>query len=233
MAQHRLTKQRGTNGIRGRERGADGASTSPDDGAAAARQRPREREAEPILRQRSREIQKFGEMIRMPIGLSEKVRAQSAASLNAILADTITLRDLYKKHHWQVSGHTFYQLHLLFDKHAEEQDELIDKVAERIQILGGISVAMGADVGEMTRIPRPPMGREEVPVQITRLLEAHELILKASREAAEQASDAGDEGTNDLLISDVVRTNELQVWFVAEHVVDTPLVKAAGTTESD
>ena len=208
MARHRLGKSKGSNGNHGR------------DGSAGAG------EAEPILKQRPREIQKLGEMIRMPIGLDEKARAASAENLNQILADSITLRDLYKKHHWQVAGHTFYQLHLLFDKHAEEQSELVDQIAERIMLLGGISIAMAHDVAETTRIPRPPTGREEVPVQITRLLEAHELILKAAREAAEQASDGGDEGTNDLLISDVVRTNELQVWFVAEHVVDTPMVKS-------
>lgn len=209
MAKNRLGKAKGSNG-----RGNDGASR-------------RSREAEPILKQRAREIQKFGQTIRMPIGLDERTRAAGVKNLNQILADTITLRDLYKKHHWQVSGHTFYQLHLLFDKHAEEQSELIDEIAERIMMLGGVSVAMGADVGEMTRIARPPMGREEPPVQIARLLEAHELILKAAREAAEQAADAGDDGTNDLLISDVVRTNEMQVWFVAEHVVDTPMVRTS------
>jgi len=101
-----------------------------------------------------------------------------------------------------------------------------EEIAERIQLLGGISVAMAADVAELTRIERPPTGREEVPVQISRLLAAHELIIKDARKVAEEASDAGDEGTNDLLISDVVRTNELQAWFVAEHVVDTPLVHA-------
>ena len=210
MARNRLGKGRGSNGNHG-----DGTATSS-------------REAEPILNQRPREIQKFGEMIRMPIGLDEKTRAASAENLNKILADTITLRDLYKKHHWQVAGHTFYQLHLLFDKHAEQQDELIDELAERIMMLGGVSVAMAHDVAETTRIQRPPTGREEVPVQITRLLDAHEIILKASRAAAEEAGETGDEGTNDLLISDVVRTNEMQVWFVAEHVVDTPLVKTRG-----
>jgi starvation-inducible DNA-binding protein len=51
--------------------------------------------------------------------------------LNQLLADTITLRELYKKHHWQVAGPTFYQLHLLFDRHAERQDELVDAIAER------------------------------------------------------------------------------------------------------
>jgi starvation-inducible DNA-binding protein len=162
----------------------------------------------------------------MPLGLDEKVCAASVAALNQLLADTMTLRDLYKKHHWQVAGHTFYQLHLLFDKHYKEQSELVDSIAERIQLLGGISLAMAHDVAETTRIPRPPRGREEVPVQLSRLLEAHEMILRAARQAAREAAEAGDDGTNDLLVSEVVRTNELQTWFLAEHLVDTPLVRA-------
>jgi starvation-inducible DNA-binding protein len=183
--------------------------------------------AKPILHQKAKEIQPYGKIARMPLGLDEKVCAQSAENLNQVLADTMTLRDLYKKHHWQVAGHTFYQLHLLFDKHYEEQDELVDTIAERIQLLGAISIAMAADVAETTIITRPPRGREEVPVQISRLLEAHEAILKEARTMAGQADDAGDDGTNDLLVSDVIRTNELQVWFIAEHLVDVPLVKAA------
>lgn len=164
----------------------------------------------------------------MPIGLSEQVRRESAENLNQLLADTMTLRDLYKKHHWQVAGHTFYQLHLLFDKHYEEQADLIDKIAERIMMLGGISIAMAADVAEITQIARPPKGREEVPVQISRLLEAHELILTQARKMARNAADEGDDGTNDLLVSQVIRTNESQVWFVAEHVVEMPMVNANG-----
>src|ERR1700737_1243211 len=183
-------------------------------------------EAQPLLGQRGEVIQDFGETIRLPIALSEEACSESIRLLNQILADTITLRDLYKKHHWQVAGHTFYQLHLLFDKHYEEQDKLVDEIAERIQLLGGISIAMAADVAEMTRIERPPLGREEVPVQISRLLEAHETILRETREAAEKADENGDAGTNDLLVSDVLRTNELQVWFVAEHVVDVPSVRS-------
>ena len=184
--------------------------------------------AAPILHQKAEEIQPYGKVTRMPIALDEQVRAQSIENLNQLLADTMTLRDMYKKHHWQVAGHTFYQLHLLFDKHHGEQDELVDSIAERIQLLGGISLAMAADVAETTMIPRPPRGREEAPVQISRLLEAHELILKEARTMAKQAQEAGDDGTNDLIVSDVIRTNELQAWFVAEHVVDVPLVRAAG-----
>jgi starvation-inducible DNA-binding protein len=193
--------------------------------ASATTRAPRD-EARPITHQRGREIQEFGAISRMPIGLSEKVCKQSVTWLNQVLVDTMTLRDLYKKHHWQVAGHTFYALHLLFDKHFEEQAELVDSIAERIQLLGGLAIAMAPDVAEMTNIERPPRGREEVPVQISRLLEAHELIVKEVREFAGKASDAGDDGTNDLLVSDVLRTNELQAWFVAEHVVDEPLVRA-------
>jgi starvation-inducible DNA-binding protein len=103
---------------------------------------------------------------------------------------------------------------------------LVDMIAERIQLLGAISLAMAADIAETTIIPRPPRGREEVPVQISRLLEAHEIILKEARTMAAQADEAGDDGTNDLLVSNVIRSNELQVWFLAEHLVDVPVVHA-------
>jgi starvation-inducible DNA-binding protein len=181
----------------------------------------------PLIHQRAHETQPFTSVIKLPIALDIDVCRKSVELLNQILADTCTLRDLYKKHHWQVSGPTFYQLHLLFDKHFAEQSALVDQLAERIQLLGGISIAMSHDVAETTMIPRPPKGREEPPVQISRLLEAHELILKEARTAARLAAEAGDDGTNDLLVSDLIRTNELQVWFLSEHIVDTPLVKAA------
>lgn len=188
------------------------------------------RSAAPLTEQRAREIQAFGSVVTMPIALAEDTRRASADNLNQLLADTITLRDLYKKHHWQVSGPTFYQLHLLFDKHFNEQNELVDLIGERIMILGGVSIAMSADVAETTRVPRPPKGREEVPVQISRLLEAHQIVLEEARAMARTAAEQGDDGTNDLLVSNVIRTNEMQVWFVAEHVVDGPLVRADGQT---
>jgi starvation-inducible DNA-binding protein len=178
--------------------------------------------AQPKVHQRAAEIQAFGTIAKLPNGLSEKVCQESVGRLNQILADTMTLRDMYKKHHWQVSGPTFYQLHLLFDKHFGEQVELVDQIAERIQMLGGLSYAMAADVAENTNIPRPPKGREEVPVQISRLLTAHEIILQGARASARKAAEMGDDATNDLLVSDVIRTNEMQVWFLAEHLVGAP-----------
>jgi len=182
--------------------------------------------AEPLVHQHAPEIQPYGHIVRMPLALSENVCKESVENLNQLLADTMTLRDLYKKHHWQLAGPTFYQLHLLFDKHYSEQNELVDAIAERIQVLGGVSVAMAPDVAEMTLIPRPPKGREEVPVQISRLLHAHEIVLKEARTMARLAANSGDDGSNDLIVSDVIRRNELQAWFVAEHVVSVPLTHA-------
>jgi len=180
----------------------------------------------PIAHQRAPEMQPYGHIVRMPIALSETACKESVENLNQILADTITLRDMYKKHHWQVAGPSFYQLHLLFDKHAGEQDELVDLIAERVQLLGGVSLAMAHDIAETSLIPRPPRGREEPPVQLSRLLHAHEIVIKEARAMARRAATAGDDGTNDLMVSDVIRRNELQVWFVAEHVINTPLVRA-------
>jgi starvation-inducible DNA-binding protein len=168
------------------------------------------------------ETQEFGVLAALPIGLPDSVARKSVEKLNRILADTITLRDLYKKHHWQVTGPAFYQFHLLFDKHYEEQAELVDQIAERIQLLGGISVAMAAHVAQLSRIETPPIGREDVSVQVSRLLQAHELIAKDARAQAKSAGD-DDPGTNDLLISNVLRTNELQTRFLAEHLVHTSL----------
>ena len=173
----------------------------------------------------AKEIQQFGTVIEdMPHYLDAKVRAKMCQMLNVLLADTITLRDMYKKHHWQVSGPTFYQLHLLFDAHYEKQAKLADKIGERVQLLGGISVAMGADAAQLTDIPAPPKGREEVPVQISRLLEAHKLVMQKCSDIAEAADDCGDDGTNDLAVSDILRPNEVQSWFIGQHLVEMPLI---------
>jgi starvation-inducible DNA-binding protein len=183
--------------------------------------------AQPRLNQRAAEIQAYGTVnYILPLELEEPVRLEITAQLNQVLADTMTLRDLYKKSHWQTAGPTFYQLHLLFDKHFGEQAELVDSIAERIQLLGGVSIAMAHDVAETTQIERPPRGREEVPVQISRLLNAHQVIIRETRKMARRASELGDDGSNDLLVSEVLRTNELQVWFLSEHLVNVPLVEA-------
>jgi starvation-inducible DNA-binding protein len=182
--------------------------------------------SQPWLHQHGAEIQAFGSVRQFPLGLSQDARLYSCERLNQILADSQILLALYKKHHWLMRGATFYQLHLLLDKHAEEQTKLIDEIAERIQTLGGVAVGDPRHVAEITRVPRAPNGCEEVPAMLSRLLEVHEMILIDAHDAASRTAEQGDDGSNDLIVSQVIRTNELQAWFLAEHLVDTPLVRA-------
>ena len=171
-------------------------------------------------------IQMYGTVIAdMPHRLDAETRGKMVGMLNKLLADSIQIRDMYKKHHWQVSGPTFYPLHLLFDKHFEEQVELVDTIAERIQLLGGVTVAMGGDVAKLARVPSPPRDKEEIPVQISRLLEAHKMIMESCHEIADAADKAGDDGTNDMAISDILRPNELQSWFISQHLVIEKLIE--------
>ena len=179
---------------------------------------------DPKLSAAAPQIQRYGTLRKLPIGLPDKARAGSCVVLNEILADTMVLYALYKKHHWLVAGPTFYQLHLLFDKHAEEQLVLIDDLAERVQSLGGIAVGDPRHAAELTTIPRPPDGAEEVTVMIDRTLRAHETVVKKVRAGIKTTEESEDWGSNDLLMGDVLRRHELQVWFLSEHVVDVPLI---------
>jgi starvation-inducible DNA-binding protein len=184
------------------------------------------RSSQPLLHQHGAEIQEFGTIRLLPIALAAPARMESCQLINEILADSVILHSLYKKHHWLMRGHTFYQLHLLLDKHAGEQLELVDLLAERVQTLGGVAVGDPRHAAEITTIPRPPNGVEEVPAMLSRLLEAHETIITKVRRAVTLTAANRDDGSNDMLMSDVLRGHELQVWFLAEHLVDTPVVRA-------
>jgi starvation-inducible DNA-binding protein len=183
--------------------------------------------SQPSLHQEHLEIQPFGTVRLLPLALPHDARLYSCQRVNRLLADTQILYALYKKHHWLVRGHTFYQLHLMLDKHAGEQLGLVDLMAERVQTLGGVAIGDPRHIAEITRVPRAPDGVEAVPAMLSRLLEAHEIILADAHDAAARVGKMGDDGTNDLLVSDLIRTGELETWFLAEHLVDTPLVRAS------
>ncbi len=183
------------------------------------------RSSQPLLHQHGIEVQRFGSLRLLPIALAYETRLESCQRLNQVLADSLILYSLYKKHHWLMRGHTFHQLHLLLDQHAGEQAELTDLLAERVQTLGGVAVADPRHVAEITTIPRPPNGAEAVPAMLSRLLEAHEIIITKVRDAVTRTAALRDDGTNDLLVGDVLRRHELQVWFLAEHLVDIPAVR--------
>lgn len=181
-------------------------------------------EGQPRLQQRSREIQGFQQLRSLPLGMSEEVIGQSVTLLNQVLVDTITLYNLYKKHHWQMAGPTFYELHLLLDQHAETIEGTVDLLAERIQMLGGVALGMPFDVAERTKIERPPLGGESVPSMLARTVEAHATVIRTVREGIELTERNKDYGTNDLLMSGILRMHEMQVWIISQHLVDTPLV---------
>src|SRR2546425_12279151 len=87
--------------------------------------------AQPRIHQRAAEIQQYGTVNHaLPLELEEPVRLEMPEQLNQLLADTMTLRDLYKKSHCQFAGPTFYQLNRLFAKHYTGQVELVDSIAE-------------------------------------------------------------------------------------------------------
>lgn len=203
------------------------ASTRATSSSSTARQaRSRDSSSpDPQYARLGQEVQRYGTLRDLPIGLATDARRESCQLLNEILADTTILYSLYKKAHWNVAGPTFYQLHLLFDKHAAEQLELVDLLAERVQTLGGIAAGDPRQIAELTNIERAPDGAEDVPAMITRLLQAHETVINETRAAIEATEKSKDWGSNDLLMSDVLRRNELQVWFVGEHLVDVPLIE--------
>jgi starvation-inducible DNA-binding protein len=163
-------------------------------------------------------VQPFGHLLSVRVGLSAEVRHKSVGALTRLLAHTLALRDLYKKAHWQTYGVTFYQLHLLYDKHADEQAAIADELAERIQMLGGVCLALAADVVQESRIARAPRGRESTRPQLERLVEGHSMIIGEARDLARTAAEVGDDGTNDLIIGRIIRGNEQQSWFIAEHL---------------
>jgi starvation-inducible DNA-binding protein len=163
-------------------------------------------------------IQAFGSLAPARLGLPEAVRHRSVAALNRLLAHTMALRDLYRKAHWQTSGPSFYELHLLFEKHYREQEQWMDMLAERVQTLGGVARALAIDIVEETRLARAPSGVEAATDQLRRLVDAHEFLLLEARPLAREAAAAGDDGSNDLIVGQVVRGNELQSWFVHRHL---------------
>lgn len=172
--------------------------------------------------------QSFGSLQAVRIGLPAETRHKSVQALNRLLAHSMALRDLYKKAHWQTSGAVFYALHLMFDKHYEAQLELIDALAERVQLLGGVALATAQDVVHESRIARVPRGAERPTQQLNGMLDAHEFLLNEARPLAREAAERGDDGTNDIIVSDVIRTNELQAWFVGEHLAGTDSARATG-----
>jgi len=148
------------------------------------------------------------------LGKSDNELQRSTAILQSILANTIFIYSLYKKYHWHVVGKDFYEYHLLFDKHAEQQLPIIDAVAERLRTLGEIAPGMPQDIIKNSTLKEPSGATQDPVIMVNNLLKIHEAYIQEVRGAIEITNTSGDEGTNDLLVSDVLRVHELQTWFI-------------------
>ncbi len=151
-------------------------------------------------------------------------RALSCELLNRLLADSMILHDHYKTYHWLLKGHASRELQLLLDKHSAEQRELIDLIVERVQALGGVATGP-LPVPELAVTAGPPKGEKQVAVLLSRLVEAHELIIGRTQDAITATATSQDGGTNELLRT-VLARHEQQVSSVAEYLIDTAAIGA-------
>ena len=169
--------------------------------------------AQPRLHQTAPEIQAYGSVSHsLPLELEEPVRLEITERLNQLLADTITIRDLYKKSHWQVAGPTFYQLHLLFDKHFEQQSELVDAIAERIRALGFPAPGTYTEFAKLSSIPETP-GVPPATDMVRLLVEGHEAVARTARKIFPAVEKASDEPTADLL-TQRLQVHEKTAWML-------------------
>jgi starvation-inducible DNA-binding protein len=152
------------------------------------------------------------------IVMAGKANEATIASLNRVLADSMMLRDIYKKSQWEVTGEAFYKLRALYAVHHDEQGDLIELIAERIQSLGGRCIAMPAEVIQYTTLATPPRTPELPQAQLRRLLDAHKRMLYALQAAAKRALDIGDDATHDVLTQEVIPVHTRQCMLVQLEV---------------
>lgn len=148
------------------------------------------------------------------LALNAEAVKKNHGNLQVILANTIYMYQLYKKYHWHVTGKDFYQYHLLFDKHAEQQPALIDLLAERMRTLGLNVAAMPMDVSADATLTEKEEAGHDAQAMVRNLLAAHEGYIKIVRTAIKVTEETNDAGTNDILVSNVLRVHELQTWFI-------------------
>lgn len=148
------------------------------------------------------------------LAMEPEALALVAPPLMVVLANSLYMYSLYKKYHWHVAGQDFYQYHRLFDKHAAAQLPIIDAVAERLRTIGGHADAMPADVVRLCTLKELDGVGHKPEDMVACLLHCHELYIRELRKAIDAADESDDEATEDLLVSDVLRPHELQVWFL-------------------
>lgn len=146
--------------------------------------------------------------------LSDEVTEKSCRLLQPVFANSMFMQQLYKKYHWHVQGDNFYELHILFDKHAEEHTAISNSVAERIRTLGGVVESMPQDILTNTTLSEHGEPGKDSKHMVENLLATHEKFIIGIRDAVKELTDSGDSGTVNLITNDILMKHELQVWLL-------------------
>lgn len=148
------------------------------------------------------------------IGLESDVRQPVVKILNASLANEAILTQKTRNAHWNVSGVSFFELHILFEAQYKQLNEISDKIAERVRMLGGVTIA---SFEEFIKHARLSEHSTEIP-DILQLLADHETVIRFLREDIRKCSEEyEDEGTVDLLVG-VMSLHEKMAWMLRAYI---------------
>jgi starvation-inducible DNA-binding protein len=150
--------------------------------------------------------------MRIDIGISDEHRAEIAAGLSRLLADSYTLYLKTHNYHWNVTGPMFNTLHLMFEGQYTELALAVDQIAERIRALGHRAPGSYAEFAELTSIKedkRSPSAEE----MIRELVKGQEAVARTAREVFPSAEAARDEPTADLL-TQRMNLHEKNAWML-------------------
>ncbi len=151
------------------------------------------------------------------IDLPADKRDKLIALLNQQLADTFDLYSQTKQAHWNVKGAQFYQLHELFDELAEELEEPVDDIAERVTALGGMALGTSRMAAAASRLPEYPLDGGDSMQFVEALATRYAALAATTRTAIDTADGLGDKDTADLF-TQVSRLLDKSLWFLEAHL---------------
>jgi starvation-inducible DNA-binding protein len=155
----------------------------------------------------------FGTRIFVPVELREKM----VELLNQQLADTFDLYSQVKQAHWNVKGHQFYSLHLLFDALAEKLEVFVDTIAERVTAIGGTAMGTVRMAAGASRLPELTTGTLGGIPAVEALAVRYGALSKTTRAAIETATTSGAADDADLL-TEMSRSLDQALWFLEAHL---------------
>jgi DNA-binding ferritin-like protein len=168
-------------------------------------------------------LQEFGTVEGNELRLEARKAEQIIDALNTDLAATYVLYHQLKKHHWNVEGAEFRDLHLFLGEAAENAEEAADELAERAQALGGTPVAGPEAIAEMAPVEMEDDDVYDIRTSLEHDLETYGDIIESLRDHVELATDLGDHATAEILREILVRTEE-DAHHIEHYLEDDTLV---------